>query len=48
MLIHLLVEANDPPTGTVALDDSNAEPVPFVGWLGLLRVLSELLGHPAR
>jgi hypothetical protein len=44
MVIQIWLETNEPPTGTVVLLEGET-PVPFVGWLGLLRVLSELFGR---
>jgi hypothetical protein len=41
MVIQIWLETNEPPTGTVVLLEGET-PLPFVGWLGLLRVLSEL------
>lgn len=41
MQIEISVEGVEPLTGTAAHEDST--PVPFVGWLGLLRALSALL-----
>jgi hypothetical protein len=40
MFVRLRIDERDPPTGTVVLLHSE---VPFVGWLGLLRALSDLL-----
>ncbi len=40
MRIELTVVSKEPPTGTVR---GMGKEVTFVGWLGLLRVLSELL-----
>jgi hypothetical protein len=42
MVIRIRLETQDPPTGTVALEDALEAPSAFVGWLGLLRALSEL------
>ncbi len=41
VMIQIRLETQQPPTGTVMAGD-DGEPVSFVGWLGLLRVLSEL------
>ncbi len=41
VMIQIRLETQQPPTGTVMADD-DGQPVSFVGWLGLLRVLSEL------
>jgi hypothetical protein len=39
--IRIVLDALDPPVGRVLLPD--AREVGFVGWLGLLQVLSELV-----
>lgn len=41
MRIEIWVEETEPFTGRATRRD--AEPVPFVGWLGLLRALSALV-----
>jgi hypothetical protein len=41
MRIEISVDATEPPQGTVVIEE--AEPIPFAGWLDLLRVLSDLL-----
>lgn len=41
MRIEILVERAEPLSGQATRRD--AEPVPFVGWLGLLRALSALV-----
>jgi hypothetical protein len=46
MVIRIRFDAHDPPTGEAVVEGQ--KPVAFVGWLGLLRVLSELLGVPRR
>ena len=46
VIIQIWLEENDPPRGKVATGLS--DPLPFIGWLGLLRVLSELLAPPER
>lgn len=53
MKIEITVESLDPPLGWITcLADDGREPgvgergVEFVGWLGLLRVLDELIGAP--
>jgi len=49
-LVEILIalDATDPPAGRVLVPDREAhEEVRFAGWLGLLRVLSELMGSPA-
>jgi hypothetical protein len=42
MKIQIVMEGRDPPIGLVA-PAGGRDPVRFVGWLGLLRVLSEAL-----
>lgn len=42
MVITILLDAIEPPAGRVSL--AGGPELAFVGWLGLLRVLSELLG----
>ena len=44
VVITIRLDAIDPPAGRVSVE-GRAE-VPFVGWLGLLRVLSEILAAP--
>jgi hypothetical protein len=44
--IQIWFEEKDPPRGKAASE--RTDPLPFVGWLGLLRVLSELLARPER
>ena len=44
MVITIRMEATDPPAGRVTVPGGS--PVAFVGWLGLLRVLSELMASP--
>ena len=41
MLIRVWIDRADPLAGTAAVE--GAEPLPFQGWLELLRVLSELV-----
>jgi hypothetical protein len=41
VLIRILIERTQPLTGTAGTE--KAEPVPFDGWLDLLRVISELV-----
>lgn len=55
MKIEITVESLDPPLGriTCRADDrpSSGEAergVDFVGWLGMLRVLDDLIGAPGR
>jgi hypothetical protein len=49
ILIHL--DRSEPPAGTIARPpsanrgSSNAGPVEFVGWLGMLRAMYEVLGY---
>jgi hypothetical protein len=44
VVITIRLTATDPPAGCVSLP-GEAE-LPFVGWLGLLRILSDLFGSP--
>jgi hypothetical protein len=55
MKIVITVESMDPPLGCVtscvdeqATPGDPADGVEFVGWLGLLRVLDELIGREGR
>jgi len=55
MKIEITVDSLDPPLGriTCRADDGptpgqQEERVEFVGWLGLLRVLDDLIGAPGR
>ena len=55
MKIEITVESLDPPLGWITRRaDDGPEPdegergVEFVGWLGLLRVLDDLIGAPGR
>ncbi len=55
MKIEITVESLDPPLGwiTSRADDqpspaAGERAVEFVGWLGLLRVLDDLIGAPGR
>ena len=41
VIITITVETVDPPSGTVSRQDDPASA--FVGWLGLLQVLSQLM-----
>jgi hypothetical protein len=41
MLIRIVVEQTQPLAGTATTD--GCDPLPFAGWLELLRVLSELV-----
>jgi hypothetical protein len=43
MFIQIWFEERNPPSGRVA--GEGADPLRFVGWLGLLRVISELLAR---
>jgi hypothetical protein len=47
--ILIALDATDPPAGRVLVPgrDEHGE-IRFTGWLGLLRVLSELMGSPAQ
>ncbi len=42
--IEISLGEREPPAGLVRVADG--DPVPFAGWLGLLRVLSELMTSP--
>jgi hypothetical protein len=44
VVITMRLDATDPPAGRVSR--AGGPEVAFVGWLGLLRVLSELLASP--
>ena len=46
VVITIRLDAIDPPAGRVSRAGEPA--VAFVGWLGLLRVLSEMLTSPHR
>ena len=55
MKIVITVESLDPPLGCVTSSTDDLEKsgeigggVEFVGWLGLLRVLDDLIGRPGR
>ncbi len=41
-MIRIVLETPNPPTGEVAVVGSH--PARFTGWLGMLRVLSEIVG----
>lgn len=49
ILIHL--DRSEPPAGTIARppsadqEPSNRGPIEFVGWLGMLRAMYEVLGY---
>jgi hypothetical protein len=43
VVITVTLEQTDPPSGSAGLE--GGERVAFVGWLGLLRALSELLAR---
>jgi hypothetical protein len=46
--ILIAFDATEPPAGRVRLPGRDEhEDIRFTGWLGLLRVLSELMGSPA-
>lgn len=49
--VHIWLDADDPPIGRLAFVSGDGEPatvqIPFVGWLDLLRVMSELLAERA-
>lgn len=42
MVIRIRLETEEPPTGTGSVEGRAESTLPFVGWLGLLRVLSHL------
>jgi hypothetical protein len=46
VVITIRLDAIDPPAGRVSLEGRGE--IAFVGWLGLLRVLSETLASPDR
>ena len=55
MKIEISVESMDPPTGRVSCRASGRpvlggsdDGVEFSGWLGLLRILDDLIGEPRR
>ncbi|MGH2812488.1 MAG: hypothetical protein ACRDI1_07220 [Actinomycetota bacterium] len=45
VLITIRFDSREPPSGRVCLSERELS---FVGWLGLLKALSELLDSPAR
>ena len=50
VLVEILIalDATEPPAGRVRVPGRDEhEDIRFTGWLGLLRVLSELMGSPA-
>jgi hypothetical protein len=46
MLIRISIEKTEPLTGTAAT--ARSRPLAFVGWLELLRAISELVGAEGR
>lgn len=44
MVIHVTIDTAEPLTGSASCDER--EPVPFVGWLQMLRAVAELVGAP--
>ena len=50
MELRVTFEPGEPPCGRVALvgrpDEESRVAIPFIGWLGLLRVLSDLFAEP--
>jgi len=42
VVIRIRLDTEDPPTGAVSLEAPESPTLPFVGWLGLLRVLAQL------
>jgi hypothetical protein len=45
--ILLSLDATDPPAGRVRVPGGEHAEIRFTGWLGLLRVLSDVMGAPA-
>ena len=46
MQMHIDLKELDPPTGTIRFEGH--KDAAFVGWLGLIHSLEELIGVPAR
>jgi hypothetical protein len=45
--ILISLDATDPPAGRLRVPGREDEEIRFAGWLGLLRVLNEVMGSPA-
>jgi hypothetical protein len=45
--ILISLDAIDPPAGRIRVPGEEHEELRFTGWLGLLRVLSDVMGSPA-
>jgi len=43
LVVRIAIEQTEPLTGSAACPETGA-PVPFVGWLELLRTIAELVG----
>ena len=46
MEVRIALDALDPPAGTIRVSGDDPE-LRFTGWLGLLRVLYQVMGSPA-
>ena len=44
MVIQVFIDTTEPLTGSASCKER--EPVPFVGWLQMLRAVAELVGSP--
>ena len=44
--VRIVLDALDPPAGTIRVSGDDPE-LRFTGWLGLLRVLYQVMGSPA-
>ena len=44
--VRIALDALDPPAGTIRVSGDDPE-LRFTGWLGLLRVLYQVMGSPA-
>ncbi len=44
MVIQVIIDTTEPLTGSALCNER--EPVPFVGWLQMLRAVAELVGSP--
>jgi hypothetical protein len=45
--ILISLDATDPPAGRIRVPGDEHEELRFTGWLGLLRVLNDVMGSPA-